>query len=272
MSAAPAPDVEATSSDGTIISAWRTGTGPSLLLVHGTTADHTRWARIAPLWEQQFTVYAMDRRGRGGSGDAGTYSLKLEADDVCAVAEAIPGPCSMLGHSYGAICCLEAAPRLTNLHRLVLYEPPLPTGEPIVPIESRESLDRLIERGDREEALVTFFREIVRLPEDQITRLSANAGWQKRIDAAHTIPREIRIEERYRPDFDRIRSIRTKTLLLLGGNSPVVFRTAIDQLNQALSNSTLHILPGQQHVAMDTVPDEFARVVSDFILNTQPDG
>ena len=265
-------ELRVTSSDGTRISAWRTGTGPNLLLVHGTAADHTRWARISTLWEHQLTVYAMDRRGRGGSGDASAYSLEREADDVCAVAEALPGPCTILGHSYGAICCLEAAPRLTNLHRLILYEPPLPGGQPIVPIEARELLDRLIGHGEREAALLAFFREIVRLPEDQIARLRANSAWQKRVDAAHTIPREIRVEDLYRPDFDRIHSIRTETLLLLGGDSPRFFHAAIDRLNQALPNSRTHVFPGQQHVAMDTVPDEFARIVSAFVLNAQPYG
>ena len=177
-------ELRITSSDGTSIGAWRTGTGPNLLLVHGTAADHTRWARIATLWEHQFTVYTMDRRGRGASGDASAYSLELEGADLCAVVKAIPGPCSLLGHSYGAIWCLQAAPRLANLRRLILYEPPLPTGEPIVPTESREVLDRLIERRDREEALVTFFRDIVHLPEDQIallrSRPSCHNVWRRR--------------------------------------------------------------------------------------------
>ena len=73
------------SSDGTSISYVRSGTGPALLLVHGTTADHRRWAAVAPRLEQHFTVYAMDRRGRGGSTDSPDYHILREADDVAAV-------------------------------------------------------------------------------------------------------------------------------------------------------------------------------------------
>ncbi|MDD3858377.1 MAG: alpha/beta hydrolase, partial [Methanoculleus sp.] len=58
------------SNDGTLIAYERSGTGPALVLVHGTTADHTRWGRILPMLEQTFTVYAVDRRGRGQSGDS----------------------------------------------------------------------------------------------------------------------------------------------------------------------------------------------------------
>jgi pimeloyl-ACP methyl ester carboxylesterase len=57
------------SKDGTLLACQRSGTGPPLILVHGGTADHTRWAPILPALEEHFTVYAMDRRGRGSSGD-----------------------------------------------------------------------------------------------------------------------------------------------------------------------------------------------------------
>jgi hypothetical protein len=72
-----------TSPDGTRIAFWRSGQGPPLLLVHGATADHTTtWRLVLPELERRFTVYAMDRRGRGGSGDGTAYELRLEAEDV----------------------------------------------------------------------------------------------------------------------------------------------------------------------------------------------
>lgn len=64
-----------TSADGTQIAYERTGSGPPLVFVHGTTADHTRWDPIRPAFEEHFTVYAIDRRGRGESGDAAEYAL-----------------------------------------------------------------------------------------------------------------------------------------------------------------------------------------------------
>jgi hypothetical protein len=36
------------------------------------------------------------------------------------------------------------------------------------------------------------------------------------VAAAHTIPREIRAEERYRPDPDRFAALSTPVMLLLG--------------------------------------------------------
>ena len=55
------------------------------------------------------------------------------------------------------------------------------------------------------------------------------------------------------------------TLLLLGGESPPFLRAAIERLHGLLPNSRIHEMPGQQHLAMDAVPDEFVRVVSEFL-------
>jgi pimeloyl-ACP methyl ester carboxylesterase len=47
------------SSDGTSIAYHRSGQGVPLVLVRGTTTDHTRWAPVLPAFEPYFTVYAL---------------------------------------------------------------------------------------------------------------------------------------------------------------------------------------------------------------------
>jgi pimeloyl-ACP methyl ester carboxylesterase len=60
--------------------------------------------------------------------------------------------------------------------------------------------------------------------------------------------------------------VTTPTLLLLGGESQALFREATERLDRALPHSRIHEMPGQQHVAMDVIPDEFVRIVSEFLL------
>src|SRR5689334_10111110 len=95
------------SKDGTPIGYERTGMGPPLVLVHGTGVDHTYWDLLIPQLARDFTVYAMDRRGRGQSGDTLPYAMQREFHDIAALVNAIPGAVDLLGHSYGALCALE---------------------------------------------------------------------------------------------------------------------------------------------------------------------
>jgi pimeloyl-ACP methyl ester carboxylesterase len=63
------------SKDGTPIAYWHGGAGAPLLLVHGTVGDHLTWTPVLAALERHFSVYAIDRRGRGHSGDADAYGL-----------------------------------------------------------------------------------------------------------------------------------------------------------------------------------------------------
>src|SRR5262249_9104776 len=87
------------SKDGTLIAVECVGSGPTLVIVHGGIGDRSRWRAMFPLLSRRFTVCAMDRRGRGDSGDSPDYSLKKEAEDIAAVVESRPGPVFLLGHS-----------------------------------------------------------------------------------------------------------------------------------------------------------------------------
>src|SRR5438046_10662271 len=108
------------SKDGTAIAFERTGQGPPMLLVHGGTADHTRWAPLLPKLNQHFTVCAVDRRGRGGSGDAPSYAHAREFEDLAAVIDSLGAPVTVLGHSFGDLCALEALLLTRNVARLTL--------------------------------------------------------------------------------------------------------------------------------------------------------
>ncbi|HEY2942194.1 MAG TPA: alpha/beta fold hydrolase, partial [Vicinamibacteria bacterium] len=77
------------SRDGTRIAYWTTGAGRPLVLVHGTTADHTRWRPLLPYLEPYATVHAIDRRGRGARDDAPDYEVTREFEDVAAVIDAV---------------------------------------------------------------------------------------------------------------------------------------------------------------------------------------
>jgi pimeloyl-ACP methyl ester carboxylesterase len=248
---------------------WRSGHGPPLLLVHGTTADHTTtWRFVLPALEQRFTVCAMDRRGRLGSGDSPRYELAREAEDVAAVVDAIGGPVNVLGHSYGALCCIEAALLASGIGKLVLYEGVPLSGAELYPLGLIERIEERLAAGHREGALLTMLRELVHMPPQEIELLRAQTvAWEQRLANAPTVPRELRAEANYVFEPARFESMLTPTLLLVGGASPPHELRNASKIAAALPEARVVALAGQQHAAMYTAPELFVNEVVTFLLD-----
>ena len=256
-----------TSRDATPIAFWRSGEGPPLLLVHGATADHTTtWRFVQPELERRFTVYAMDRRGRGGSGDGHAYELQREAEDVAAVVDSLGQPVSVLGHSYGGLCALEASLLTSNLHRLILYEGVPLRGSELYSPGVADRLDQMLKAGDVDGMLVAMFRDVVEMEPDEIELLrSQREAWAVRLRNAPTMPRELRAEQGYEFDAARFESMRTPTLLVVGGVSPArELRNAVS-VAEALPDARVIVLPDQGHVAMYSAPGAFVSEIVKFV-------
>ncbi len=256
-----------TSRDGTVLACEKSGQGPPLVLVHGTGGARTRWKPVLPFFEPQFTVYALDRRGRGESGDQQPYAIEREFEDLAALVDSFGEPVHLLGHSYGALCSLEAARLTRNLASLVLYEPPLPLpGILIQPPGVLDRLEQQLAAGDRGAILTTFMTEVVRMPPHELEVFRNSPSWPARVAAAHTLPRELEAHAAYGLDRARFADVHVPALLLLGGASPPLFAASVAWVEDALTHRRVRVLPDQQHIAIDTAPELFAREVLDFLL------
>ena len=256
-----------TSRDGTHIAVWRSGAGTPLVLVHGATYDHaTAWRLVVPTLERRFTVYAIDRRGRGGSGDSRAYELQREAEDVAAVVDSISEPVNLLGHSYGALCAIEASLLTSNLRRLILYEGVPLRGADYYAAGMIERLEAQLAAGDVEGMLIAMMRDVIQRPPEEIELLrSQRDDWAVRLRNAPTIPREMRGEQRYVFTPDRFRNMRIPTMLLVGGSSPPSEMQNAKGVSEGLPDARVVVLPGQRHTAMITAPEAFTREVIRFL-------
>lgn len=271
-----------TSKDGTRIAVECTGAGPYLLIVHGGTGDRSRWRPLLPLFAPHFTVCAMDRRGHGESGAGSNYSLKKEFEDVATVVNVLSQsasrvgalayaranspparPVFVLGHSIGGVFALEAAFLTNKISKLVLYEPPLQDLDHTA-VAGR--MEKMIHAGAREQALVTFLREIVRISPDEIAAMKRQASWPGRVSGIDIQIREIRALSKYRFDAKRMRTLEVPTLLLAGSKtaSPQL-KQAINSLKDTLPERIFVVFEGQEHNAMDKIPRQFAETVTDFL-------
>ena len=142
----------------------------------------------------------------------------------------------------------------------------MPAGIAIYPPGAAERNQRIVDSGDRDGAVSTSFREIVRMPDHELTLQRSTPAWRARVAAAHTIPREMRFGEQHQFMPERFQGLAVPTLLLLGGESPPFFTKAIDDVHKAIRNSRVAVLQGQQHTAMDTAPELFVGEVLKVLL------
>lgn len=263
------------SSDGTRIAVFLSGQGRPLVVVPGTTSDHTAWYLLASLLESRATVHAVDRRGRGASGDHPDYALEKEYADVAAVVDAAAaawgGPVDLLGHSYGGNVAFGAALRTHNLRSLVLYE-----GWPVPNLAHRTvapallaALDSLLEQGRPEQMLERFYRDVVHMSDDEVGLVTASAAWPARVAAAPTVPRELRAFSEQAFNADWAARITVPVLLLVGGDTPDDIRADPQVVAAALPDARVTVLPEQTHLAHLTDPEGFAATLLSFLAEQE---
>lgn len=268
----PGPDLIIPSRDGTAIAGFRTAMdeGPPLVLIHGTSGDHTTFRVVGPLLARTWTVIAIDRRGRGASGDTLPYTIEREFEDVALVAESLAaahgGPIDVVGHSYGGRAALGAALLTTSIRRVVSYEgAPTPPGASYHPAAIEDRLREQLAAGDRDGALATFMTGIVGLSEADLAAYRANPVWPVRAAATDTILRELEAETGGVASIERLGAVRQPVLQVLGGTSLPVFRTATLALDARLTDGRVVVIDGAAHAAHHTHPDAFVDALRTFL-------
>ncbi|MDI9885035.1 alpha/beta hydrolase [Streptomyces sp. HNM0645] len=156
--------------DGGTLRVLRFGTGPrTAVAAHGITASGMSFRALARHLHPDWSLFALDLRGRGGSADApGPYGFDTHAADLCAAAEhwGDGAPVAVTGQSMGACVALRAAARRPELFdRLLMIDGGLP-----MPLEEGADPDALLDASmgpvlarltrtfESDEAYVDLFR------------------------------------------------------------------------------------------------------------------
>lgn len=268
-----APPLTKVSQDGTPIAVFSAGQGPPLVLVHGATADHTTWRTSGPRLAARHTIHAIDRRGRGASGDTSTYAIEREFEDLAAIVDTLAAKSGtrvdVVGHSYGGRIGLGAALLTRNLRRLVVYEgaPSPGDGRGYQDAGTLERIEAFVAAGDRNEALATFMREIVEMPEDELATFRADPIWARRAASVHTTIRELRAEVSPAASLDALGKVRQPVLQILGGASAPAFGVATSALDARLPNGRVVTIEGARHAAHHTHAPAFVAAIEAFLAD-----
>jgi pimeloyl-ACP methyl ester carboxylesterase len=252
-----------TAPDGVRLACEVSGEGPALVMVHG--AGSARWSfdLVRRGLEPRFTVWALDRRGRGDSGDGDGYALEGEFDDVAAaVREAGPGA-TLFGHSYGALVAAGAAGRLDGLPRFALYEPPM--GGVLADDGWIDRYEALVEAGDAAAAVRAFLHDVGGYSHDEVDAMEDTPIWERRLEIAPTAPRELRAERALALERLRLGELGVPCLLLVGSESPDWARRSTDAFAAAIPDATVHTLEGHGHGANLSGPELVASELERFL-------
>ncbi len=263
--------------DGIRVRYLRSGCGPPLVLLHGLLGYSFSWRFAMPALAQQAKVYAVDMPGAG-------FSERPTGLDCCLRASAerllrfldVAGltSCDLLGTSQGgAVAMMAAAIAPQRVRRLILVAPVNPWsqhGKRLAPFLSSALVSALILRlapcmkvahdlalrrlyGDRKRirpGTLEGYSAPLRIPGAFEYGLSVTRSWNS----------DLRELESALPHISHI-----PTLLLWGSKDPAVDPASAALLCRQFEDCRIEIFDGVGHLPYEEVPEEFNRVVAEFL-------
>ncbi|MEV6624638.1 alpha/beta hydrolase [Amycolatopsis sp. NPDC051106] len=252
--------------EDTVVHYDRTGDGPALLLLHGTAASREQWAPLTAK-ATRFTVLAPDFPGSGRTTDRGG---PITVEDLAAQAEAVldhagAGAAHVVGHSLGAVVAAHLAGTRPSRVRKAVLHAAWPVTDMRQDAEFRYWLD-LLETGTFarmlplmafgprywEQATPESNEQLVKTLETMI-----EPGTDRQIAADRAV------------DLRAVLPKITAPVLVLGSaHDRLITAEQQRQLVAAIPHARAAEIDAG-HGAPAELPDEFARIVLDFV--TGPD-
>ena len=240
-----------TSADGTTIAYDRTGDGPPVILVGGAVGARPREAGLAQQLAPEFTAVNYDRRGRGDSGDAATYAVEREVEDLAALVQELGGSVCAYGTSSGATLVLQAALRGVPFTKIALWETIVEAdGRRPVPDGYVAHVRELVAHDQRGDAVEYFMTAAAGLPPEFVAPMRQLPMWAGMEAIAHTIAYDGELVQDFSAADDRLRALDVPALVLDGGQVPHL-TAGSEALAGTLPRATRKTLDGQPHNVAD---------------------
>ena len=245
------------------------GEGTSLVLAHSGITDSRSWEPQFPAFTGKYRVLRYDLRGFGQSDIAhGAYS---NVHDLLRLMATVGMPsAALLGVSLGGSMMLDTAlqhPEVVTA--LILVACPISGREHSADYHHRiDEIDKaLAEHGldaaiDREMEFWVYGRG--RTAADVDPQVRAAVREMDFFNSAR-FPPDAEPERIQPPAIGRLHEIRVPTLVIVGDRDVQDIRQAAEELGRGIDGATLVVMPGVAHVPNMERPEEFNRLVLDFL-------
>ena len=249
---------------------WGAGNPAAMLLLPGIGDDAHVWDHFASHVADRFRIIALDQRGHGGSDWAlpPAYGCEDYVADVGNLVHALRlEEVILMGHSMGALHATRYAALQPEKTAALIHA----DIEPCPPAWNKKYLLNLYENLPPSYASIGEYVQEARknspyAKEEMLHRIASFAlaegkdgKWRPRFD------REVLFH------FDRydlrpyLRDIRCPTLVIRGQESRVMGYEAAREMSGAIPNGSLSEVPKAAHPVHTDNPEEFLRVVSEFL-------
>lgn len=241
------------------------GTGPALVFAHGAGGSHLSWWQQVPAFSRSYRCVTFDHRSFGLSHDRpGGPGGRAYADDLRALLDHLEiERAALVGQSMGGWTVLGfAVAHPERTRALVLCDTPAGMDDPEVIGEFRRlresapgGLSDILARVTgpdfprREPARAFLYREIsalnVNVPADLISTLA---------------------EIRNNPDV--IVERRVPAIMIVGEDDVLTTPALMELMHRRLPHARLIRVPGSGHSVYFERPDEFNRILENFLRET----
>jgi pimeloyl-ACP methyl ester carboxylesterase len=261
------------------------GQGPLIVLVHGVTGNSDQWEPVMHALRDRYTVFAPDLLGHGESAKPrGDYSLGAYASGIRDLLIGLSAePATIVGHSLGGGIAMQLAYQFPErCGRLVLMSSggiardvhpllraaSLPGSEIVLPIITHT---RLLDIG------AAVGRALGKIGLQTGPDIAEGArGYASLSDAGaraaflHTIRAVIDPMGQRISALDRLYlAEKMPSLIIHGDRDQIIPVDHAEIAHEAMPGSRLEILPGAGHFPQLAEPTKIARLLSEFIDETE---
>lgn len=239
-----------TSRDGTRIAYEVTGEGPAVILVAGAMQfrgfDPVTNEMAQLLADQGFRVVNYDRRGRGESADATSFTLKDEIDDMAALIDVVGGQAALFGSSSGGAICLAAATEGLPATKLALWEVPLRAENGTEGAEFLAGLKERIAADDGPGTIEYFMKD---MPPEWLAGAKNSPGWpiMTAMGPSLSADAESIAWSQSAPRSELWSAVSQPTMMIIGEQTLPIMLAAADSIVESLPNARKMTISASEH-------------------------